>query len=36
LTQAGLSGADMERILMVGGSTLNPWVRDAVQAELRS
>lgn len=31
-----LTGSDMERILMVGGTTLNPWVRDAVQAELGS
>jgi len=31
-----LTGSNMERILMVGGTTLNPWVRDAVQAELGS
>lgn len=36
LQGAGLSGSDMERILMVGGTTLNPWVREAVQAELGS
>jgi molecular chaperone DnaK len=36
LEGAGLSGPDMERILMVGGTTLNPWVRDAVQSELGS
>ncbi len=34
LSQTKLSGSDMERILMVGGSTLNPWVREAVEAEL--
>ena len=32
----GLNGSNMERILMVGGTSLNPWVRDAVQAELGS
>ncbi len=36
LKDKGLSGANMERILMVGGSTLNPWVRAAVQSELGS
>lgn len=36
LERSGLNGSDMERILMVGGTTLNPWVRDAVQAELGS
>ncbi|MGO9119696.1 MAG: Hsp70 family protein [Desulfomonilaceae bacterium] len=35
LQRAGLSGSNMERLLMVGGSTLNPWVREAVQAELQ-
>jgi len=34
LEDCGLTGADMERVLMVGGSTLNPFVRDAVQSEL--
>ncbi len=34
LQQTGLGGRDMERVLMVGGTTLNPWVREAVQAEL--
>jgi molecular chaperone DnaK len=34
LREARLSGAAMERVLMVGGSTLNPWIREAVQAEL--
>ena len=34
LQEKGLAGSDMERILMVGGSTLNPWVRDAVEAGL--
>jgi len=36
LEKAGLSGANMERILMVGGTTLNPWVREAVQSGLGS
>ncbi|MCC5829132.1 MAG: Hsp70 family protein [Phycisphaeraceae bacterium] len=36
LERSGLTGKDMERILMVGGTTLNPWVRDAVQSELGS
>ncbi len=36
LQHTGLSGANMDRILMVGGTTLNPWVREAVQAELGS
>jgi molecular chaperone DnaK len=34
LKEAQLPESAMERILMVGGSTLNPWIRDAVQAEL--
>ena len=34
LQDKGLAGSDMERVLMVGGSTLNPWVREAVQAGL--
>jgi len=36
LQEQGLSGSSLERILMVGGTTLNPWVRDAVQSELGS
>ena len=36
LEKAGLSGSNMERILMVGGTTLNPWVREAVQSEVGS
>jgi molecular chaperone DnaK len=36
LKEKGLSGSSLERIIMVGGSTLSPWVRDAVQAELGS
>jgi len=36
LQDARLTGSSMERILMVGGTSLNPWVRDAVQAELGS
>ncbi|WP_295390981.1 Hsp70 family protein [uncultured Thiodictyon sp.] len=34
LEEKGLTGASLDRILMVGGSTLNPWVREAVAAEL--
>jgi molecular chaperone DnaK len=34
LEQAQLAGPDMERILMVGGTTLSPWVREAVESEL--
>ncbi|MFO1085859.1 MAG: Hsp70 family protein [Reyranellaceae bacterium] len=39
LCRKTLRGADLEaraieRLLMVGGSTLNPWIRDAVQSEL--
>ena len=30
LDEAGLGGADLAKVLMVGGSTLNPWVREAV------
>ncbi len=36
LEKAGLSGSNMERILMIGGTTLNPWVREAVQSEVGS
>ncbi len=36
LKATGLSGSNMERILMVGGTTLNPWVRNAVKSELGS
>ena len=36
LEKAGLTGANMERILMVGGTTLNPWIREAVQSEIGS
>jgi molecular chaperone DnaK len=36
LKEAGVPGSAMDRILMVGGSTLNPWLREAVQAELGS
>lgn len=36
LLGAGLNGSDMERILMVGGTTLNPWVRDSIKAEISS
>lgn len=34
LRGAGLEARAIERILMVGGSTLNPWIREAVQSEL--
>lgn len=36
LEGAGMQGSNMERILMVGGSTLNPWIRDAVKSEIGS
>jgi molecular chaperone DnaK len=36
LQSAGLTGSNVERILMVGGTTLNPWVREAVHRELGS
>lgn len=34
LRGAGLEARAIERILLVGGSTLNPWIREAVQSEL--
>lgn len=34
LTEANLSAENIEKILMVGGSTLNPWLREKVQKEL--
>ncbi len=34
LSGSGLTGRNMERVLMVGGSTLNPWIREAVEAEM--
>jgi len=34
LTEANLSAENIEKILMVGGSTLNPWLRERVQKEL--
>ena len=34
LRGAGLEARAIERVLLVGGSTLNPWIRDAVQYEL--
>jgi molecular chaperone DnaK len=30
----GLDGSDLSKVLMVGGSTLNPWMREAVEKEL--
>lgn len=34
LRGAGLEAGAIERILLVGGSTLNPWIREAIQSEL--
>jgi molecular chaperone DnaK len=34
LRREGLTGVDMERVLLVGGTTLNPWLREAVASEL--
>jgi molecular chaperone DnaK len=34
LEEKGLSPASLDRVLMVGGSTLNPWMREAVEREL--
>lgn len=34
LEEKGLNGSSLGQILMVGGSTLNPWVREAVESEL--
>jgi molecular chaperone DnaK len=34
LQEKGLTAASLERVLMVGGTTLNPWLREAVAAEL--
>lgn len=34
LEEKGLKGSSLDRVLMVGGSTLSPWVREAVAAEL--
>jgi molecular chaperone DnaK len=34
LRGAGLEAGAIERVLMVGGSTLNPWIRETVQGEL--
>lgn len=34
LTEANLLAENIEKILMVGGSTLNPWLREKVQKEL--
>jgi molecular chaperone DnaK len=35
LQGAKLPGSAIERVLMVGGSTLNPWIREGVEAELK-
>ncbi len=34
LKDKGLTGKDLSKVLMVGGSTLNPWMREAVAQEL--
>ncbi len=34
LEQKGLTGKSLERVLMVGGTTLSPWVREAVASAL--
>ncbi len=34
LEEARLKGNSLHRVLMVGDSTLNPWVREAVESEL--
>jgi len=34
LKEKGLTGEDLSKVLMVGGSTLNPWVREMVEREL--
>lgn len=34
LKEKGLTGKELSKVLMVGGSTLNPWMREAVEAEL--
>lgn len=34
LKERGLTGQDLTKVLMVGGSTLNPWMREAVEKEL--
>lgn len=36
LDALGMGSSDMKRILMSGGTTLSPWVREAVQSELGS
>jgi molecular chaperone DnaK len=36
LSEKGLSGKDMTKIIMVGGSTLNPWVRERVADTLKA
>ncbi len=34
LKDKGLTGKELSKVLMVGGSTLNPWMREAVAKEL--
>lgn len=34
LKDKGLTGAELSKVLMVGGSTLNPWLREAVEEGL--
>lgn len=36
LREKGLDGANMGKILMVGGTSLIPWLREQVEAELRA
>ncbi|HOX52683.1 MAG TPA: Hsp70 family protein, partial [Fibrobacteria bacterium] len=36
LKEKGISGQDLDRVLMVGGTTLNPWVREGVQSALNA
>lgn len=34
LAEKGLSGGNMEKVLMIGGTTLIPWLRDRVRQEV--
>jgi molecular chaperone DnaK len=36
LEEKGLSGKDMAKVLMVGGTSLTPWLRDQVEKELQT
>lgn len=35
LSKEGINGKDLEKVLMVGGTTLNPWIREAIAQELQ-